>query len=188
MALPLVAIVGAPNVGKSTLFNRLAGRRTAIVTNEPGVTRDRLYEEVDDVPRPFRLVDTGGLTPNTAAPFADEIARQAEAAMGEARLILFVVDARSGVTAIDREVAELLRRRAVPLLLVANKIDSPKVEHLVNDLFDLGLGDPVAVSAEHGLGIDELLDRIDAEIGPSEESEERRCVLLKLLSISVATT
>lgn len=169
MSQPLVAIVGAPNVGKSTLFNRLVGRRTAIVTDEPGVTRDRLYGQVDAGPRPFRLVDTGGLTPSTAAPFAREIARQAEAAMGEAALILFLVDARAGITAVEREVADGLRRRAVPVLLVANKVDSPKVAHLVHDLFELGLGDPVPVSAEHALGIEELLERIAARIGPESE-------------------
>jgi len=170
---PLVAIVGAPNVGKSTLFNRLVGRRTAIVTDEPGVTRDRLYGAVAEGPRPFRLVDTGGLTPSSAAPFAREIARQAEAAMGEAALILFVVDARAGITAVEREVLEELRRKSVPILLVANKIDSPKVEHLVHELFELGLGEPVPVSAEHGLGTDELLERIAERIGPPEgEAEE----------------
>jgi len=163
---PLVAIVGAPNVGKSTLFNRLVGRRTAIVTDEPGMTRDRLYGEVRRGERPFRLVDTGGLTPSTAAPFAREIARQAEAAMSESALILFVVDARAGITAVEREVADGLRRKAVPILLVANKIDSPKVEQLVHDLFELGLGDPVPVSAEHGLGVEELLARIAERIGP----------------------
>jgi GTP-binding protein len=185
VALPLVAIVGAPNVGKSTLFNRLVGRRTAIVTDEPGMTRDRLYEEVEDAPRPFRLVDTGGLTPDTAAPFASEITQQADAAMGEARVILFIVDARAGVTAIDREVAELLRRRSVPLLLVANKIDSPKVAHLVNELFDLGLGDPVPISAEHGLGIDELLDRIDEQIGPDKDADDREEDERDLLSLAI---
>jgi GTP-binding protein len=179
VTLPLVAIVGAPNVGKSTLFNRLVGRRTAIVTNEPGVTRDRLYGQVTDAPRPFRLVDTGGLTPNTAAPFASEIADQADAAMVEAALVLFVVDARAGATAVDREVTEILRRRGVPLLLVANKIDAPKVEHLADDLYELGLGEPVPVSAEHGLGVSLLLEKIDglidldAAAGDPPEEEAR---------------
>lgn len=165
MPLPLAVIAGAPNVGKSTLFNRLVRRRTAIVTDEPGVTRDRMYGEVADAPRPFRVVDTGGLTPDGSAPFAVEIARQAEAAIDEAACILFVVDARAGATAVDREVAELLRRKGLPILLVANKIDSPAVEGLVNDLFELGLGEPAAVSAEHALGIEELLDRIAEMLG-----------------------
>lgn len=181
MSAPLVAIVGAPNVGKSTLFNRLARGRRAIVTNEPGVTRDRLYGEVRDVERPFRIVDTGGLTPNTAAPFAEEIARQADTAMDEAVCLLLVIDARAGVTAVDREVARLLRIRGLPILVVANKIDSPKVEELTHELYELGLGDPSAVSAEHGLGIDALIARVEAvlnerspAISPSTEREEQR--------------
>lgn len=164
MSRPLVAIVGAPNIGKSTLFNRLVGWRKAIVTDEPGVTRDRNYGEVEDVPRPFRLVDTGGLTPNTAAPFAREIEAQADAAMEEAACILFVVDARAGVTAVDRDVAGHLRRKAVPVLVVANKVDSERQEAAVLELHELGLGDPIPVSAEHGLGIDALLESIEEVI------------------------
>ncbi len=166
--MPLVVIVGAPNVGKSTLFNRLVRRRHAIVTAQPGMTRDRLYGVVDQGERPFRIVDTGGLTPRTEAPFAREIERQAEAALGEAALVLFVVDARAGATALDREIGELLRRRSLPLLLIANKVDTPAQEPLVHQLHELGLGDPLPVSAEHGLGLPELLDRIEAELGQEE--------------------
>lgn len=158
---PRVAIVGAPNVGKSTLFNRLVGRRQAIVTDEPGVTRDRNHARVEDAPVPFELIDTGGLTPNTAAPFAREIERQAEVALRDAAVTLFVVDARAGATALDRELAEWLRRRNRPLVLVANKIDGPKQDALVHELHALGLGEPQPVSAEHGLGIEELLERIE---------------------------
>ena len=158
----LVAIVGAPNVGKSTLYNRLVGRRRAIVTDEPGVTRDRLYGEVSDVPRPFRVVDTGGLTPNTASTLVEEIAAQAASAMDEAAVLLFIVDVRAGLTALDRDVAALLRRRGLPIVLVANKVDSPKQAADVLELHELGLGAPVSVSAEHGPGIDDLLQRIDA--------------------------
>ena len=160
MELPLVAIVGAPNVGKSTLFNRLVGARQAIVTDEPGVTRDRQYGEVRDAPTPFRLIDTGGLTPRTAAPFAEEISRQAELALSEASLIVFIVDVRAGATALDREITAMLRHRTVPLILVANKADSEKTEALAHDLHELGLGPPVPTSAEHGRGVDELLERI----------------------------
>ena len=128
MILPLVAIVGAPNVGKSTLFNRLIGRRQSIVTDEPGVTRDRIYGTVEDSRTPFRLVDTGGLTPRVETAYAREIERQADAALDEAALVLFVVDARAGITALDRELTSMLRRRNIPLILVANKADSKAVE------------------------------------------------------------
>ena len=161
VSLPLVAIVGAPNVGKSTLFNRLVRYRRAIVTDQPGVTRDRLYGEVRDADSPFRIVDTGGLTPNTAAPFADEIEHQAANAMEEASCLIFVTDARTGITAVDREVSEFLRKRGLPILIVANKVDGPKVEASVNELYELGLGEPIAVSAEHNLGVDELLTAIE---------------------------
>src|SRR5512138_2561406 len=121
---PLVAIVGAPNVGKSTLFNRLVGHRKAIVTDEPGVTRDRLYGVVRRDGAHFRLVDTGGLTPSTEAPFAREIEKQAEAALAEAALILFVADTRAGLTAVDREVAGWLRRRGAPVIVIGTKVES----------------------------------------------------------------
>lgn len=182
--LPLVAIVGAPNVGKSTLFNRLIPGRNAIVTDEPGVTRDRQYGRVTNAPVPFRIVDTGGLTPRDDAPFAREIEQQADAALDEAALILFVVDARAGATALDQELASIVRRRGKPLLLIANKVESGKAEHLVAELHGLGLGEPLPVSAEHGNGILEMLDRIADEFrasgvavsddAPEEETEEDR--------------
>lgn len=162
MSLPLVAIVGAPNVGKSTLFNRLVGRRRAIVTDEPGVTRDRIYGTVADAPTPFRVVDTGGLTVDLEAPYAREIERQAEAALDEAAVMLFVVDARAGATATDLELAAILRRHRTPLLLVANKIDASTHEVWVHGLHELGLGEPVPISAEHARGIDQLRSMIDA--------------------------
>jgi GTP-binding protein len=161
VSLPLVAIVGAPNVGKSTLFNRLVRQRRAIVTDEPGVTRDRMYGEVDLGQRTVRLVDTGGLTPDLTEPFAEDIGRQAEKAMDEAACLLFVVDARAGITALDRDVALRLRRRGTPIVLVANKVDTPQLETLTLALFELGLGEPQPVSAEHSLGIGELLQRVD---------------------------
>ena len=165
-----MAIVGAPNVGKSTLFNRLTRRRRAIVTDEPGVTRDRLYGVVQRDELSFRLVDTGGLTPNTAQPFAEEIERQAETALREADLILFVIDARAGVTGLDRDVASMLRRRGAQPLVVANKIDAEKLEHLALDLHEFGFGPPIALSAEHDRNVDELLEAI-AEQLPRERVE-----------------
>jgi GTP-binding protein len=167
MGLPVVVIVGAPNVGKSTLFNRLVGWRRAIVTDEPGMTRDRLYGVVREAPRPFRVVDTGGIDPGSAAPFARDIERQAEAALDEGALALFVVDARAGITALDRELASRLRRRPPPLLLVANKVDSDAGLALTHELHELGLGPPYPISAEHGLGIDELVEEIAARLGPA---------------------
>ena len=162
MSAPLVAIVGAPNVGKSTLFNRLVRERRAIVTDEPGVTRDRLYGELELGGRRIRIVDTGGLAPGLEQPFAEEIARQAERAMDEASCLLLVVDGRAGATALDRELAAHLRRRGVPIVLVANKLDTPSLAALAHELFDLGLGEPQPVSAEHGLGIDALIERLEA--------------------------
>jgi len=164
----LVAIVGAPNVGKSTLFNRLVGRRQAIVTDEPGVTRYRLYGEVRDVSCPLRLVDTGGLTPNTAAPFAREIEQQAGVALAEASVILFVVDVRAGATAFEDDIARMLRRRRDSVIVVANKVDAEKVADRVHEFHRLGLGEPFPVSAEHGLGFEPLLEEIVSRAAAAE--------------------
>jgi GTP-binding protein len=169
---PLVAIVGAPNVGKSTLFNRMVGRRHAIVTDQPGVTRDRLYGDVDRDPLRFRLVDTGGLTPNDAAPFAEEIMQQASAAIQEAGVLIFVLDGRVGATAIDRDVAVLLRKSDRPIVLVANKIDGDKHEALIHELHELGLGQPLALSAEHDRGLDELYERLETHLTDAPDAAD----------------
>jgi GTP-binding protein len=174
MAGPLVAIVGAPNVGKSTLFNRIVGRRHAIVTDQPGVTRDRLYADVHRDSLHLRLVDTGGLTPNTAAPFAEEITEQAAAAIAEADVLVFVVDGRSGATALDHDVATMLRKSNLPLVLVANKIDDDSHEALIHELHDLGLGPPLAISAEHGRGMEDLYDLLASHIEDIPNHEEER--------------
>jgi GTP-binding protein len=171
--LPLIAIVGAPNVGKSTLFNRLVGARRSLVTDEPGVTRDRLYGEVRRGGRRFRLVDTGGLTPGIDLPFSREIREQAEVALREADGILYVVDARAGASALDQELAGALRRRGARVRLVANKVESPSVEALAQELHTLGLGAPVSVSAEHGEGIEALYEAIDELLGPAGPEGER---------------
>ena len=172
-SLPTVAIVGAPNVGKSTLFNRLVRRRSALVTDEPGVTRDRIYGTVERDGGSFRVVDTGGLRWDDV-PFGREIVLQAQAALEEADLVLFVVDVRAGPTPLDLDVAAFLRRRGAPVLIVGNKVDGPSQDHVVHELARLGLGDPVPVSAEHGRGIEELLAAIEERLpaGPSEEEAE----------------
>jgi GTP-binding protein len=170
--LPLVAIVGAPNVGKSTLFNRLVGRRAALVTDEPGVTRDRLYGVVRDAARPFRIVDTGGLRWDDV-PFGREILLQAEAALAEASLVLLLVDGREGATALDREVASFLRRKGAAVVLVANRLDDPALDDTIHDLHDLGLGEPIGISAEHARGIGDLLGAIETrlpELGTGEDA------------------
>ena len=160
MSLPVVAIVGAPNVGKSTLFNRLVRRREAIVTDQPGVTRDRQYREIEEEGLRFRIVDTGGLTPGSDASFAAEIEHQARIAIEEAQVVMFVVDARCGLNAVDHEIASRLRKVKAPLVLVANKAESEKRQANVFEFHELGLGEPIAVSAEHGLGVSTLMDQV----------------------------
>ncbi len=159
---PVVAIVGRPNVGKSALLNRLITRRAAIVEDTPGVTRDRLEAPCEWAGREFTLVDTGGLVPGAGESLTRLVGRQAERAIDEADVVLFVVDARTGLTPQDGEIAGLLRARRRPVLLVANKVDSPAEAAQAYEFHALGLGDPIAVSATYGLGVGELLDEIVA--------------------------
>src|SRR4030095_14896190 len=154
--LPRVAVVGRPNVGKSTLVNRILGRRAAITQEGPGVTSDRVAYQADWSGRRFELVDTGGWEPKASGLQASVVA-QAERAMAEADLLLFVVDATVGITEEDAAVAARLRRGRVPVLLVANKVDSAAAEPQVADLWSLGLGEPLAVSSLHGRGAGGLL-------------------------------
>lgn len=168
---PLVAIVGRPNVGKSTLFNRLARRRLAIVENTPGVTRDRHYADAELGGRPVTLVDTGGFVPDTKEdPLSGFVRQQAQAAVEECDVVLFVVDARTGVTAADEEVARYLRKQTRPLLLLVNKVDSHRdTEVAVADFHALALGEPMPVSAEHGEGMAELSEAIATKLPPAPE-------------------
>ncbi len=171
---PLVAIVGRPNVGKSSLFNRLAGRRRAIVTNEPGITRDRLYGVATWKGKAFEVVDTGGLVPgghesgagesDAGATLAREIFRQAQVAIEAAALLVLVVDTRAGVTPLDAELARLLARTGKPVVLAANKVDTPRLASAALPFHELGIQPVVAVSAEHGLGVDELLDELTKDL------------------------
>jgi GTP-binding protein len=169
---PLIAIVGRPNVGKSTLFNHLVGSRRAIVGDEPGITRDRLYGEAHWRGHDLRVVDTGGIIPEDKEFIPSEIFRQARVAFTEAAAIVMVVDARSELAAPDLELARLLQRTGKPLFLAANKIDSQKQEGLADDLHRLGIRNLFPVSAEHGRGIDDLLDAV-LEVLPQEKEREK---------------
>ncbi|MSP17257.1 MAG: ribosome biogenesis GTPase Der [Myxococcales bacterium] len=172
MALPLVAIVGRPNVGKSTLYNRLAGGRPALVDNVPGVTRDRRYGEAQFGGRRFAIVDTGGLDPDAESGVITEgIHRQAERAIAQAALVVLVIDSRAGVTPTDREVARNLRRAGRPVIVVANKVDDAAQEVFAGEAYSLGFGDVLAVSATHGRGTRELLDEILRRLGDSAPKE-----------------
>jgi GTP-binding protein len=159
---PVIAIVGRPNVGKSTLFNRLVGQRRALVRDVPGVTRDRLYGQVAFERWQATVVDTGGFDPSAEEPLIDGVRRHVLAAVEEADLVLFVVDARAGVTGLDAEIARVLRRSDRPVVLVANKVDAGGMEGAVAELYRLGFGEPVPVSAEHGRGVAEMLERVRA--------------------------
>jgi GTPase len=160
IAIPLIAIVGRPNVGKSTLFNRLVGSRRAIVGDEPGITRDRLYGKGHWRGYDFRIVDTGGIIPEDKDFIPSEIFRQARVALDESAAIVMVVDARTELAAPDLELARLLRKTGKPLFVAANKVDSDKQSSLADDLHRLGVREIVPISAEHGRGVDDLLDAI----------------------------
>jgi GTPase len=166
-----VAVVGYPNVGKSSLVNRLSGSRTAVVHERPGVTRDRNEIATEWNGRRFTLVDTGGMDERDLDPIAGSIREQAQAALTDAAAVVMVIDARAGVRPGDEEVADLLRRSKLPVLVAANKVDDVKDMPLADDAYRLGLGDPVAVSAAQGLGTGDLLDRI-VELLPEDEPEE----------------
>jgi GTP-binding protein len=167
--LPLIAIVGRPNVGKSTLFNRLIGQRRSIVTDEPGITRDRIYGKATWGGRSFEVVDTGGIIPGEETEIPVKILEQAQIAIDAASVIFFVVDGRSALTAPDQELAQLLRRTGKPVFLIVNKVDSPKQSE--SEFFGLGFNRVFPVSSEHGRGITELLDEIAIAI-PSVPEEE----------------
>jgi GTP-binding protein len=169
-ALPLIAIVGRPNVGKSTLFNKLTGSRRAIVGDEPGITRDRLYGEAEWRGHEFRVVDTGGIIPDDKEFIPAEIFRQAKVALKEAVGIIMVVDARTELAGPDRELALQLQRMGKPLFLAVNKVDSDKQESLVGEFHDLGIREVFPISAEHGRGIDDLLDAVLPLLPAEQES------------------
>ena len=173
MPRPLVAIVGRPNVGKSMLFNRLVGRRLSIVEDTPGVTRDRLYAECEWCGRKFDMVDTGGIEPTTDSEILLYMREQAQIAINSATVIVLVTDIRTGVTAADKDVANMLLRSRKPVVLAVNKADSTGTEDpAIYEFYSLGLGDPIAVSAVHGHGTGDLLDECLKYFPPAEEEDE----------------
>ncbi len=171
----IVCIVGRPNVGKSTLFNRLVGERIAITEDKPGVTRDRIYAEAEWQNNYFTLIDTGGLEPDNEDAIMTNIRKQADIAIDTADVILFVVDGLAGLTSTDREVADILRRSGKDVILVCNKIDTPKTPDEIYEFYELGLGEPMVVSGEQALGLGDLLDEVlkyfpeDKNVGEDED-------------------
>lgn len=174
--VPLVAIIGRPNVGKSTLFNRILGSRTAIVDDVPGVTRDRNYADTSYRNRPFRLIDTGGLEPAASDGMLALIRRQSELAIAEADVLILLMDGRAGLTPQDQEVVRLLRGTTKPLFVAINKIDTPKTEVLVADFYQLGIESLFPISAEHGIGVADLLDALYPLLPDQQDSEEQNPV------------
>ena len=170
--MAIVTIVGRPNVGKSSLFNRIARRRTAIVDDEPGVTRDRLYIQAEWQGTKFYLVDTGGMTGSSSDGLAQAVHRQVDTAIEESDVILFVVDTKTGVTPLDEEIAQLLRKTGKPVIVVGNKIDDPSQETRLFDLYELGFENIVGVSSAHGRNMDELLDMMLPHITGMPHIEE----------------
>lgn len=170
MSLPIVAIIGSPNVGKSTIFNRFIGKRQSIVDDLPGVTRDRLNYDANWLNRNFKLVDTGGIE-ITNSPFQEQIRYQAEIAIEEADVILFIADGNKGVTNDDRLVARILSKQNKPIVLAVNKIDNIDLVNNIYEFYELGLGEPLAISAAHGIGVGDVLDKI-VSLLPEKENED----------------
>ncbi|MBQ3723928.1 MAG: ribosome biogenesis GTPase Der [Oscillospiraceae bacterium] len=178
MSKPMIAIVGRPNVGKSMLFNKLIGQRLSIVEDTPGVTRDRIYGESEWCGRKFTLVDTGGIEPNTDNQILAFMREQAQIAIDNATVIVFVTDIKTGMTASDQEVANMLQRSGKPIVLAVNKVDGTgTVDPEIYEFYNLGLGDPIAVSAVHGHGTGDLLDACLQYFPPEDEGEDESDVI-----------
>jgi len=182
MARPLVAIIGRPNVGKSTFFNKMAGHRISIVDDLPGVTRDRIYADVEWLGRGLTLIDTGGIDPRSEDVLLSQMREQAEIAMDTADVICFFTDARDGLTDDDREVANMLRRTRKPVILVVNKIDYPGLGDTMYEFYELGLGEPIGISGVNMLGFGDLLDEIFRRLPdlPPETEEEEHILQLAI--------
>lgn len=183
MSKPIVAVVGRPNVGKSTFFNKVVGQRIAIVEDTPGVTRDRIYAEAEWRGIQFALIDTGGIEPNSKDVILSQMREQAEIAMATADVILFMVDGKEGLTASDREVGMMLMRTGKKVILVANKVDKPEVSDNFYDFYELGLGEPIAISSINMLNLGDLLDLIienfPKDAGMEEDDEIKIAVIGK---------
>lgn len=178
----ILSIVGRPNVGKSTLFNRIVGKRIAITEDEPGVTRDRIYAEGEWLNNYFTVIDTGGLEPDSEDVIMTNIRQQAEIAIDTADVILFLVDGLEGLTSTDREIGQLLRMSGKNVVLAVNKIDSHKVPDQIYDFYELGLGEPMLISSEQGLGIGDLLDEVvkhfPEDLSKDEEDDQIRVAFI----------
>jgi GTP-binding protein len=170
--LPVVVIVGRPNVGKSTLFNAIIGQRRSIVGDEPGITRDRIHGEASYLGRPFVLIDTGGIIPNDAEMIPSEILKQARVALDRAAQIIFLIDGRTEITGTDRDLAKVLRKLGKPVTLAVNKIDATSRENLAHEFHSLGFRDLFPISSEHRIGFDDLLGHVTAAFPADQSGEE----------------
>lgn len=180
MANPTIAIVGRPNVGKSTIFNRIAGERISIVEDTPGVTRDRIYTTGEWLGREFSIIDTGGIDLGDE-PFMDQIKHQAEIAIEEADVIIFVASGREGVTDADELVAKILYRSKKPVILAVNKVDNPEMRNEIYEFYSLGLGDPFPVSGSHGLGLGDVLDEAVKHFSTEIEEDDEDTIKFSLI-------
>ncbi|EJB2784964.1 ribosome biogenesis GTPase Der [Enterococcus faecalis] len=180
MANPTIAIVGRPNVGKSTIFNRIAGERISIVEDTPGVTRDRIYTTGEWLGREFSIIDTGGIDLGDE-PFMDQIKHQAEIAIDEADVVIFVASGREGITDADELVAKILYRSNKPVILAVNKVDNPEMRNDIYEFYALGLGDPFPVSGSHGLGIGDVLDEAVKHFPNTSEEEDEDTIKFSLI-------
>ncbi len=184
MDKPYVALVGRPNTGKSTLFNKLAGRRISIVENTPGVTRDRIIAESTWCGNTFNIIDTGGIEPQSSDVILAQMRRQAQLAMEMADVIILITDAKDGITAADKEIAEMIRKSNSKYILAVNKVDNWDNAYLAYEFYDLNLSDPLPISAEHGLGVGDLLDKVielfpEEKMGAEEEDSTKIAIVGK---------
>lgn len=179
MAKPIVAIVGRPNVGKSTLFNKLAGKRIAIVDDMPGVTRDRIYAQAEWLNNKFTIIDTGGIEPKNDDVIVAQMRRQAQIAIEMADVVLFIVDGKQGLTDADNEVAHMLRKAQKSVVLTVNKIDRNQLDDNTYEFYNLGIGDPIPISAAQGLGLGDLLDDV-VEKFPEDNSTEEEAEYIRV--------